>query len=81
MVIGSTKPREVAAYRPSIYARAWLTDGRVAWEIPRPLISVCYLSGLFSTPAGWWVTGELEGEWVTGGCGEMRAVRELAGVV
>lgn len=53
--------------------KAWLTNGAVAWEVPRGRVARFYLAGAYLPPEDWQVQrGELPREWTPGDCGEMR---------
>ena len=42
--------------------KAWLTNGRVAWEIPAGRISDFFLRGVYLPEEGWLVKRKLDGE-------------------
>ena len=42
--------------------KAWLTNGRVAWELPDGRISRFFLQGAYLPEEGWQVKKTLEGE-------------------
>ena len=52
--------------------KIFITNGRVAWQVPPGLISICYDRGLFIPPDGWYITDKLFGRWDPGEFGELR---------
>lgn len=53
---------------------AWITNDKIAWEIPGGRIAKRFLEKMYIPPEGWEVTGVLDDRvpWVKGQCGEMR---------
>ena len=51
----------------------WLTNERVAWQIPSGRIARFFLLGAYLPPEGWQVKRNLEDDgWRRGECGELR---------
>ena len=57
-------------------ARAYLSNGYVAWEIPGGRIAYMFLIGAYIPPPGWTVQEEPDDSWYTGQCGELRRESE-----
>jgi len=60
---------------------AWITNGKVAWEIPGGRIAKRFLDKMYIPPEGWEVTRVLDAgvvSWAKGECGEMRREVESA---
>ncbi len=53
---------------------AWLTNGRVAWQIPdKGGIALNYNAGVYRPPKGWYIRNRLPRRYrFTGECGERR---------
>jgi len=53
--------------------KAWLTNGRIAWEIPSGRIALRFLLGVYLPWGEWQVKRELDDDgWRRGSAGEMR---------
>lgn len=53
--------------------KAWITNGRVAWEIPPGRVARFYVRRAYLPPEDWRVhEGNLPLGWARGGAGEMR---------
>ena len=60
--------------------KAWLTNGKVAWEVPTGLISVLFNCGVYRRPKGWYIRASLPRRYrYTGECGERRVKPAQAG--
>lgn len=53
--------------------KVFITNGRVAWQVPPGRIAKCLLEGLYEAPDGWRVVGKpfIE-KWPAGELGELR---------
>lgn len=61
------------------WGRAFLSNGEVAWEIPRA-VAIGYLLELYAPAPGWEVIADSldKDQWRPGACGEYRRVPEPA---
>lgn len=57
---------------------AFLSNARVAWQIPPSRIAQFYLWGVYLCPLGWTVLPQLDTTWMQGECGEFRKIELLS---
>jgi hypothetical protein len=51
----------------------YISNGRVAWQIPPDSIAFLYCIGAYQPPEGWEVVYKWDvREWLLGNCGELR---------